>query len=70
MSTYQIVPMVYDSKEQIDAIILLEQQCKQLDSVHLKADLDHISKKTETTRSSVIVTVIWQDSSVGIILTA
>ncbi|MCP1187428.1 GNAT family N-acetyltransferase [Paenibacillus sp. 1781tsa1] len=45
MSTYQVVPMIYDSKEQIDAIILLEKQCKQLDSVHLKADLDHISKK-------------------------
>lgn len=45
MSTYQIVPMVYNSKEQIDAIILLEQQCKQLDSIYLKADLDHISKK-------------------------
>ncbi len=45
MSTYQVVPMVYNSREQIDAIISLEQQCKQLDSVHLKADLDHISKK-------------------------
>ncbi|MBD8840983.1 GNAT family N-acetyltransferase [Paenibacillus sp. CFBP 13594] len=45
MSTYQVIPMVYNSKEQIDAIFLLEQQCKQLDSVHLKADLDHISKK-------------------------
>ncbi|MCW3793221.1 GNAT family N-acetyltransferase [Paenibacillus sp. LS1] len=45
MSTYQVVPMIYNSKEQIDAIILLEQQCKQLDSTHLKADLDHISKK-------------------------
>ncbi|WFR63811.1 GNAT family N-acetyltransferase [Paenibacillus amylolyticus] len=45
MSIYQVIPMVYDSKEQIDAIILLEQQCKQLDSVHLKADLDHISQK-------------------------
>ncbi|MFS0872613.1 GNAT family N-acetyltransferase [Paenibacillus xylanilyticus] len=45
MSTYQIVPMIYDSKEQIHSIILLEQQCKQLDSIHLKADLDHISKK-------------------------
>jgi|GEM_PF-1880967 len=45
MSSYQVVPMVYNSKEQINAIILLEQQCKQLDSVHLKADLDHISKK-------------------------
>jgi ribosomal protein S18 acetylase RimI-like enzyme len=45
MSTYQIVPMVYNSKEQIEAIILLEQQCKQLDSIHLKADLDHISQK-------------------------
>ncbi|MDT9722176.1 GNAT family N-acetyltransferase [Paenibacillus sp. ClWae2A] len=45
MSNYQVVPMVYNSKEQIEAIILLEQQCKQLDSVHLKADLDHISKK-------------------------
>ena len=36
MSTYQVVPMVYNSKEQIDAIILLEQQCKQLDSIHLQ----------------------------------
>ncbi|OMF13829.1 hypothetical protein BK131_14305 [Paenibacillus amylolyticus] len=45
MSSYQVVPMVYNSKEQINAIILLEQQCKQLDSVHLKADLDHISQK-------------------------
>ncbi|MDR6722803.1 ribosomal protein S18 acetylase RimI-like enzyme [Paenibacillus amylolyticus] len=45
MSTYQVIPMIYHSKEQIDAIISLEQQCKQLDSVHLKADLDHISKK-------------------------
>lgn len=70
MSIYQVVPMVYNSKEQIDAIISLEQQCKQLDSVHLKADLDHISKKTATTRSSVIATVIWQDSSVGIHPTA
>lgn len=59
MSTYQVFPMIYDSKEQIDAIILLEQQCKQLDSIHLKADLDHISKKTETMHSSVIATVIW-----------
>lgn len=59
MSSYQVVPMVYNSKEQINAIILLEQQCKQLDSVHLKADLDHISKKMETMRSSVIVTVNW-----------
>jgi len=45
MSTYQVVPMIYDSKEQIDSIIILEQQCKQLDSIHLKADLDHISKQ-------------------------
>ncbi|WFA84244.1 GNAT family N-acetyltransferase [Paenibacillus amylolyticus] len=45
MSTYQVVPMIYNSKEQIDAISLLEQQCKQLDSIYLKADLDHISKK-------------------------
>ncbi|MCG7378145.1 hypothetical protein MH215_14170 [Paenibacillus sp. ACRSA] len=45
MSTYQVIPMIYHSKEQIDAIISLEQQCKQLDSEHLKADLDHISKK-------------------------
>ncbi|MGN7414681.1 GNAT family N-acetyltransferase [Paenibacillus sp. SAF-068] len=45
MSMNQVFPMVYNSKEQIDAIILLEQQCKQLDSAHLKADLDHISKK-------------------------
>lgn len=70
MSTYQVVPMVYNSKEQIEAIILLEQQCKQLDSIHLKADLDHISKKTETMHSSVIATVNWQDSSVGMLLTS
>ncbi|WKL04434.1 hypothetical protein Q0F98_15870 [Paenibacillus amylolyticus] len=70
MSTYQVVPMIYDSKEQIEAIILLEQQCKQLDTIHLKADLDHISKKTETMHSSVIMTVNWQDSSVGMLLTS
>ncbi|WP_315794068.1 GNAT family N-acetyltransferase [Paenibacillus sp. BIC5C1] len=45
MSTYEVIPMMYNSREQINAIILLEQQCKQLDSIHLKADLDHISKK-------------------------
>lgn len=65
MSTYQVVPMIYNSKEQIDAIILLEQQCKQLDSIYLKADLDHISKKTGTMHSSVIVMVNWSDFSVG-----
>ncbi|MEC0123228.1 GNAT family N-acetyltransferase [Paenibacillus pabuli] len=45
MSTYEVISMKYNSREQIADITLLEQQCKQLDSIYLKADIDHISKK-------------------------
>jgi len=45
MIYHQVIPMKYDNAAQINEIVALEQQCKQLDSAHLKADLEHLTKE-------------------------
>ncbi|MEN1987996.1 GNAT family N-acetyltransferase [Paenibacillus hubeiensis] len=45
MIHHQVIPMKYDNGAQINDIVALEQQCKQLDSAYLKADLEHLTKE-------------------------
>ncbi|WP_169085042.1 GNAT family N-acetyltransferase [Paenibacillus sp. PL91] len=45
MPKYDLMPMKYDSKEQIDAIVILEQQCKQFEQIHINVGIEHLVKE-------------------------
>ncbi|MFX3633900.1 MAG: GNAT family N-acetyltransferase [Candidatus Pristimantibacillus sp.] len=43
MSKYQLTAMVYNSKEQIEAILSLERQCKQYEQISISANIEHLT---------------------------
>jgi ribosomal protein S18 acetylase RimI-like enzyme len=45
ITNYKIIAFTYDSKEEIDEILLLEQKCKQHDQINLSAGIEHLAKK-------------------------
>jgi ribosomal protein S18 acetylase RimI-like enzyme len=45
MPKYELIAMKYDSKEQIDAIVILEQQCKQFEQINLNVGIEHLVKE-------------------------
>jgi ribosomal protein S18 acetylase RimI-like enzyme len=45
MTKYDLIALTYNLKEQIEAIILLEQQCKQHDQINISAGIEHLVKE-------------------------
>jgi ribosomal protein S18 acetylase RimI-like enzyme len=45
MPNYHLLAMSYDSKQQMENILLLEQQCKQFDQININAGIEHLVKE-------------------------
>lgn len=45
MRKYDLIVLTYNSKEQIEDVILLEQKCKQHDQINISAGIEHLVKE-------------------------